>query len=231
MPVSTWQAATTYALGTLIVDSNGNIEQCTNSGTTGAAAPLWSKNLDDVTSDGTAGWTLRVPANRDTTKLMEEAKLYWTVQSLIAPAVGYLLSHLTFSHKLQDCTFCILAFVPIVVGTVYNIAGAGYIYEARRLSGLPLGRDFFCGWMAWAYLILGGVTFALLGYFVALHFKAPVPDSLFVGFVVGVATVWCIAWGTYRQVQSEFRSKAVAGFENYVNARLLHPLSSGAIGS
>src|SRR5271155_3197384 len=98
MPNPNWQPATDYAVGYVVVDSIGNIEQCTTAGQSGAAAPTWATSIDGITSDGAVRWTLRVSVKQDTTKLVEEAKLYWTVQSLVAPAVGYLLSHLTYTN-------------------------------------------------------------------------------------------------------------------------------------
>ena len=44
-----WQAATPYAAGQLILDSNGNIAQVDTEGTSGAAAPVWSATTGTVT--------------------------------------------------------------------------------------------------------------------------------------------------------------------------------------
>jgi hypothetical protein len=150
-------------------------------------------------------------ASDETTKLVEEAKLYWAVQSLVAPAAGYLLSHLTTTNRLQDAVFCVLAlaFVPIVVGTVYNIAGAGYIYEARVRAQLPISRDFFCGWMAIAYLIVGGLVVSLLADAVGAYLRERPPGHhaplafLLGGFVIGLAIIWLITRSTYTRVRAE----------------------------
>ena len=41
--VPTWLASTAYALNTLIVDSNGNVQQCTKAGTSKSGShPVWS---------------------------------------------------------------------------------------------------------------------------------------------------------------------------------------------
>jgi uncharacterized protein len=57
---SAWQAATAYAIGATVVDSNGNVQQCTTAGTSGAAHPTWASALAATTADGvgTLVWTL-----------------------------------------------------------------------------------------------------------------------------------------------------------------------------
>ena len=53
-----WSASTAEALGALIVDSNGNVQRCSTTGTTGSGAPAWATTLGVLTSDGSAVWTL-----------------------------------------------------------------------------------------------------------------------------------------------------------------------------
>jgi hypothetical protein len=212
-----WRASTGYAVGDVIVDSNGNIVECTTPGMSGAAAPAWATTVGTTTRDAGVIWTLRIVIKRDTTKLVEEAKLYWTVQSLIAPVVGYLLSHLTSGEKLWNSIFCVLAIVPIIVGAVYNLAGAGYIYEARSLAGLPIRRDFFCAWMATAYVLLGGVTFGLLGYFVGSSLHLPPRVGLIIGLGVGCTFLWFVSRTTYRRVENECSRQNILGFDHYLS--------------
>jgi hypothetical protein len=52
-----WMANHSYALGTQILDINGNVEQCTLAGTSGASAPSWNNVVGGTTPDGTAAWT------------------------------------------------------------------------------------------------------------------------------------------------------------------------------
>ena len=52
-----WAANTSYALGAKIVDANGNVEQVTTAGTSGASAPSWNATIGGTTTDGTATWT------------------------------------------------------------------------------------------------------------------------------------------------------------------------------
>jgi hypothetical protein len=51
-----WTASTNELLGNLITDSNGNIQQCTGAGTTGATAPVWPISVSGTVSDGTVTW-------------------------------------------------------------------------------------------------------------------------------------------------------------------------------
>lgn len=54
-----WAASHAYVVGNLIVDSNGNVQECTTAGTSGASAPTWATTIGNTTSDGSAVWTLR----------------------------------------------------------------------------------------------------------------------------------------------------------------------------
>ena len=55
----TWAASTAYVLGTLILDSNGNVQKVTTAGTSGTAAPSWATTAGTTTQDaGTLVWTM-----------------------------------------------------------------------------------------------------------------------------------------------------------------------------
>jgi uncharacterized protein len=53
-----WQPSCVVAAGQQVVDPNGNIQQCSTAGTTGASAPAWATALNATTADGTAVWKL-----------------------------------------------------------------------------------------------------------------------------------------------------------------------------
>jgi hypothetical protein len=53
-----WTATTTQTVGSLVVDSNGNVQRCAVGGTTGATTPAWSVILNGNTTDGSVTWTL-----------------------------------------------------------------------------------------------------------------------------------------------------------------------------
>src|SRR5258708_21457430 len=53
-----WQPNSVTAAGQQVVDPNGNIQQCSTAGTTGASAPTWATALNATTADGTTVWKL-----------------------------------------------------------------------------------------------------------------------------------------------------------------------------
>jgi hypothetical protein len=53
-----WTPTHAYTSANLIVDSNGNIQRCTTSGTSGGSTPVWAMTLGNTTNDGSAVWTL-----------------------------------------------------------------------------------------------------------------------------------------------------------------------------
>jgi hypothetical protein len=52
-----WQALTSYSLGAVIIDSNGNLQQVTTAGTSGSTQPVWNTSINGTTIDGTIVWT------------------------------------------------------------------------------------------------------------------------------------------------------------------------------
>ncbi len=51
-----WQASHAYSVGAQILDANGNVQQVSAAGTSGAAAPAWSKTVGASTTDGPVTW-------------------------------------------------------------------------------------------------------------------------------------------------------------------------------
>ena len=56
-----WQASAGVAVGTVLVDSNGNSQCCTTAGTTGSSFPSWNVTTGQTTTDGTVTWTNNGP--------------------------------------------------------------------------------------------------------------------------------------------------------------------------
>ena len=60
-PQGAWTANTAFAAGYTFVDPNGNVQQCTTAGTSGATQPIWNTTEAGTTPDGTgitlATWT------------------------------------------------------------------------------------------------------------------------------------------------------------------------------
>lgn len=53
--VTTWAPNTTYAVGTVIIDSNGNAQQAIAGGTSGGTAPTWGTSIGSITHDPSIG--------------------------------------------------------------------------------------------------------------------------------------------------------------------------------
>ena len=51
-----WVASHGYALGVQILDTDGNVQQCTVAGTSGPGAPAWNQSVGGTTADGTVTW-------------------------------------------------------------------------------------------------------------------------------------------------------------------------------
>jgi len=52
-----WVASTAVVTGQLITDSNGNVQQVSTAGTTGATNPSWSTIIGSTTADASVVWT------------------------------------------------------------------------------------------------------------------------------------------------------------------------------
>lgn len=55
-PTAAWQLGTSYATGTVIVDTNGNGQQVIVAGTSGGSPPSWSTSIFASTTDNTVTW-------------------------------------------------------------------------------------------------------------------------------------------------------------------------------
>lgn len=55
---SAWKANTQYSLVSGVIDSNGNLQQVTTAGKTGASAPTWATSVGLTTTSGTAVYTM-----------------------------------------------------------------------------------------------------------------------------------------------------------------------------
>ena len=58
--ITNWAASTVYNLGALVIDSNGNTQQCTTAGTSGTTSPVWANSVGTTTADGSGSltWTM-----------------------------------------------------------------------------------------------------------------------------------------------------------------------------
>jgi hypothetical protein len=53
-----WIDSAACSPGSMIIDTNGNLQRCTTAGTSGTSAPVWATTIDATTIDASAVWTL-----------------------------------------------------------------------------------------------------------------------------------------------------------------------------
>ena len=53
-----WTANTFYSIVSVIVDTNGNLQQVTTAGKSSGTAPTWATSVGSTTNDGTVVWTM-----------------------------------------------------------------------------------------------------------------------------------------------------------------------------
>jgi hypothetical protein len=70
-----WAANTFYSKAGVIIDSNGNLQQVSTAGKSGALAPTWATVVGNTTTDGTAVWTV----------VQLAASLTWAAHTAYAP--------------------------------------------------------------------------------------------------------------------------------------------------
>ena len=74
-----WQASAAYALGALVLDSNGNVEQVTTAGTSGSSAPNWSTVVGGSTADASVVWQ---NVTSDASRILEKINRYGAAMQL-----------------------------------------------------------------------------------------------------------------------------------------------------
>ncbi|MSM40723.1 MAG: hypothetical protein GJT30_13995 [Geobacter sp.] len=130
----------------------------------------------------------------DMTKLTEEIKLYWTIQLAVCAVLGYLGSNLDFSlaggaKAMKNFVVSLIAFIPITIGSIYNLVGNYYI----RMCGYTIEgaeqEDILSPALAIAYLIVSGMMWAVICHsFINYFWPGQVKNwmSLTLGLSVGI---------------------------------------------
>jgi hypothetical protein len=115
---SAWAKNTYYSIAGAVIDSNGNLQQVTTKGTSGATTPAWSTVLNATTTDGTVTWKM----------IQTAASLAWSAHTAYAPG-----SYLVGNASGTNCLFQLAALAqPSISGNV-----SAYLY-AGPTSG-PVG--------------------------------------------------------------------------------------------
>jgi hypothetical protein len=72
-----WAANTFYSLASVVIDSNGNLQQVTTAGLAASSTPSWATSVGSTTTDGTVVWTM----------VQTAAQLIWTSGTAYVPPV------------------------------------------------------------------------------------------------------------------------------------------------
>lgn len=83
--IPNWQPNTNYAAGAQVADSNGNIEQAQNTGTSMLGHPAWATTANGVTTDGGAAWQFNQTGTSQTLVWLPNQQ--WNTSNL-----GYLIA-------------------------------------------------------------------------------------------------------------------------------------------
>lgn len=165
-PYAGWMPTTPYLLGTVISDTNGNLQEVTTAGTSGAAAPTFANVIGNTTVDGGVTWTLRglgfvnpvTPAgpNYPTTVAQLSSGVNvtpWTNIAKVeaADGVGAQVGFPTANPNSQ-----------FLVATGYGFAVAGTITGVLVEIGMKGVYSKYDGLIQWQ-LVNGGVTIGTSG--------------------------------------------------------------------
>jgi hypothetical protein len=167
--------------------------------------------------------TAEKPAE-SSSKLMEEVKLYWTVQTGIAAVLGYLGTHLSFSSSaaaglVKNAAVCGVATLLVTIGAIYNLIGNYYTRIAGAQAGnQPQQENIVTPMLARAYVavssLLGAVGLVSFARGLALRLAWEwgvwsYAALLLGGVLLGAVSNWLICrsvfQGLYRMGPEEYR--------------------------
>jgi hypothetical protein len=80
-----WTADTFYSLASVIVDTNGNLQQVTTAGKSTGSAPTWATSVASTTTDGTVTWTMVQTAAQLVWQSAYAYKTPFTITSVASP--------------------------------------------------------------------------------------------------------------------------------------------------
>jgi hypothetical protein len=152
----------------------------------------------------------------NTSKLMEEIKLYWTVQVAVGGILGYLGANLSFASATaeKNIFLCGVSFLLIAMGAIYNLIGNYY----ARVEGVQAGRsdyqeNLFTPTLALIYLIVSAM---LGGIFTHSTLTASgVESSLAYDTLLGSVLGFLLNWIICRHIFRELYDYAPQSYVNY----------------
>lgn len=80
-----WQSNTYFSLPGVVIDSNGNLQQVTKAGKSGASAPAWATSVGNTTTDGTVVWVM----------IQTAASLIWDAHTAYTPSTEFDLTEVS----------------------------------------------------------------------------------------------------------------------------------------
>ena len=132
---SSWNASTVYRLDQaprFIVDSNGNFQQVTASGTSGATTPSWNASIGGTTTDNTVTWTNRGSGNQ----VVFAGYQYMYVYSTQAPTVSGGYYHRSDGSPVTITTGPVFgSYAPVLSGAYSTNTDVGSVDIYRTRDG------------------------------------------------------------------------------------------------
>jgi hypothetical protein len=122
-----WRANTYYSLPGVIVDTNGNLQQVTVAGKSGATAPTWATTVGLTTTDGSVTWTM----------IQTAASLVWQPNTSYAATLEFALTSVASS----------VGSSAVYTGAITNGAGTQYVLTSadNASSGSTTYNGTFTG--------------------------------------------------------------------------------------
>jgi len=151
--------------------------------------------------------TTRIRDSSNTNKLIEEIKLYWSIQIATAGILGYLGTNInTIDHKTFLIAF--VAYLLVNIGAIYNFVGNYYIEVAGESIGFTEKQEnLITPFIAKIYALISGILGSLILLSLLNIIKLFVDETRFfdlkipvalIGFIIGFGVHWSITRKIYR---------------------------------
>ena len=156
-----WAANTFYSIASVTIDSNGNLQQVTTSGTAGTSAPAWATVVGNTTTDGSVTWTM----------VQTAAQLTWqanyayippveisSVSSAVAGSAVY-TGVITngASNALAGTTFLVTGFSDLVNNGIFACTASTSttltLSNSAAVAQDGLGVTEACEWLTVQYVV------------------------------------------------------------------------------
>ena len=134
-----WQSNTFFSIPGVVIDTNGNLQQVTIAGTSGATAPAWQTSVGLTTTDGTVTWTM----------IQTAASMVWqpntsynqsfefSLTSVAASSVG----HAVYTGAITSGASNLYSGKTVIVTGFKNTANNGvYVCSASTATTLTLSN-------------------------------------------------------------------------------------------